>query len=180
MVMFYSDVANSTNMTTWDFEGEGYLWLPPLMIDPFQSNIVYIGGGGIESQNHMVKVTSGISGMTAVDMPFQFDSKISSMAFSPLVNNNWYVSTEDGKFYYSTTAGETFNETFSFTGPESHYFYGSTILPSPIDSQRVYIGGSGYSNPAVYVSDDGGETFSAFDNGLPNTLVYQMQNAVIF
>ena len=173
-VMFYSDVANSTNMTAWDFEGEGYLWLPPLMIDPFQSNIVYIGGGGIESQNHMVKVTSGISGMTAVDMPFQFDSKISSMAFSPLVNNNWYVSTEDGKFYYSTTAGETFNETSSFTGPESHYFYGSTILPSPIDSQRVYIGGSGYSNPAVYVSDDGGETFSAFDNGLPNTLVYQI------
>ena len=80
-VMHYPDISNSTDMVSWDFQGSGYLWLPPIMNDPEQSNIVYIGGGGIESQNHMVKVTSGISGMTAVDMPFQFDSKISSMAF---------------------------------------------------------------------------------------------------
>ena len=61
-----------------------------------------------------------------------------------------------------------------FTGPESHYFYGSTILPSPINQQRIYIGGSGYSNPAIYLSEDGGESFFAFDEGLPNTLVYEL------
>ncbi len=70
--------------------------------------------------------------------------------------------------------GQNFTQTSSFTGPESHYFYGSTILPSPADDQRVYFGGSGYSNPAVYLSTDGGETFSSFDEGLPNTLVYEL------
>ncbi len=173
-VMFYSDIANSTDMVSWDFEGSGYLWLPPIMNDPNQSNIVYIGGGGIESQNHIVKVHYGANGMVAEDLDYTFPSKISAMAYSPLVNNFWYVSTEDGYFFYSTDMGENFTETSNFSGPESHYFYGSTILPSPVNQQRIYIGGSGYSNPAIYMSDDGGESFSAFDQGLPNTLVYQL------
>ena len=81
------------------------------------------------------------------------------MAYSSLNHNNWYVSTEDGKFYYSLDSGQDFIQTASFSGPESHYFYGSTILPSPTNNQRIYIGGSGYSNPAIYLSEDGGETF---------------------
>ena len=173
-VMYYDDIANSTNMVSWDFEGGGYLWLPPLMIDPYQPNVVYIGGGGIESQNHMVRVTYGISGMESEDIPYTFDSKVSAMAFSPVANHHWYVSTEDGKFYYSTTMGQEFTQTASFSGPESHYFYGSSILPSPVDNQRIYIGGSGYSNPAVYLSTNGGGSFVPFDNGLPNTLVYEI------
>ncbi len=171
-VMYYADAANSTNMVSWDFAGSGYLWLPPIMNDPNQSNIVYIGGGGIESQNHMVKVIYGAGGMTAFDLEFSFPSKISAMAYSPLTNNYWYVSTEDGKFYYSTDSGQDFSQTSSFTGPESHYFYGSAILPSPINDSRIYIAGSGYSNPAIYVSEDGGNSFTSFNNGLPNTLVY--------
>lgn len=171
-VMYYPDIANSTEMVSWDFQGSGYLWLPPIMNDPDQPNIVYIGGGGINSQNHMVKVTYGIGGMYAEDLEYSFDSKISAMAYSPISNNNWYVSTEDGHFFYSDDSGVSFTETSNFSGPESHYFYGSSILPSPINSERIYIGGSGYSNPGIYLSQDGGATFESFDQGLPNTLVY--------
>ena len=173
-VMYYPDIANSTNMVSWDFQGSGYLWLPPIMNDPNQSNIVYIGGGGINSQNHMVKVTYGINGMVATDLDHTFESKISAMSYSPISDNLWYVSTEDGKFFYSNDMGENFNQTLNFSGPESHYFYGSTILPSPINDQRVYVGGSGYSNPGIYLSDDGGESFTSFNAELPNTLVYDM------
>ena len=173
-IMYYPDIANSTEMISWDFQGSGYLWLPPLMNDPDSPNIAYIGGGGINSQNHIVKVTHGVGGITAADLNYSFPSRVSSMAYSSLNHNNWYVSTEDGKFYYSLDSGQDFIQTASFSGPESHYFYGSTILPSPTDNQRIYIGGSGYSNPAVYVSEDGGETFSSFDEGLPNTLVYEL------
>ena len=74
-VMYYADAANSTNMVSWDFAGSGYLWLPPIMNDPNQSNIVYIGGGGIESQNHMVKVIYGAGGMTAFDLEFSFPQR---------------------------------------------------------------------------------------------------------
>ena len=172
--MHYPDAANSNTMSTWDFQGSGYLWLPPLMIDPFQANVAYVGGGGINTTNNMIKMTYSNNQIDAEDMNFSFDSKISAMAWSPVSFYRWYVSTEDGHFYYSNNLGQSFTETSSFSGPGSHYFYGSTILPSPIDNQRIYIGGSGYSNPAVYLSTDGGETFSAFDNGLPNTLVYEL------
>ena len=173
-VMHYPDISNSTDMVSWDFQGSGYLWLPPIMNDPEQSNIVYIGGGGIESQNHMVKVTYGGSGMVAEDLDYTFESKISAMAFSPIINEKWYVSTENGDFFYSSNSGQYFLQTLSFSGPESHYFYGSTILPSPLNDQRIYIGGSGYSNPGIYLSQDGGESFVAFDEGLPNTMVYEL------
>ena len=173
-VMYYNDIINSENMVSWDFEGSGYLWLPPLMIDPYDNKTVYIGGGGIQSQNHMVKVHYGLNGMEAEDMEYTFESKISAMAFSPINNNYWYVSTENGEFFYSDNSGHSFTSTSSFTGPESHYFYGSSILPSPVDSQRIYIAGSGYSNPGIYLSVDGGQTFSPFDNNLPNTLIYDL------
>ena len=171
-VMYYPDIANSIEMVSWDFQGSGYLWLPPIMNDPDESNIVYIGGGGINSQNHLVKVTNGIGGMYAEDLEYSFESKISAMAYSHISTNLWYVSTEDGHFFYSDDGGESFTETSNFSGPESHYFYGSSILPSPVNSERVYIGGSGYSNPGIYLSQDGGETFESFDEGLPSTLVY--------
>ena len=173
-VMYYPDVANSTSMVSWDFQGSGYLWLPPLMNDPLQSNVVYIGGGGINSANHMVKVSYLNGSMIAEDFGYTFPSKISAMSYSPIVNDYWYVSTETGLFYFSTDGGQNFTQTSSFSGPESHYFYGSTILPSPINENRVYIGGSGYSNPGVYVSENGGETFSEFNDGLPNTMIYEL------
>ena len=124
--MHYPDAANSTSMESWDFVGDGYLWLPPLMNDPYQSNIVYIGGGGIQSQNHMVKVDYGNNGISAVDLEFTFPSKISAMAYSPVLNYHWYVSTEDGRFYYSTNLGQNFTQTSRLNGPESQYFYVSS------------------------------------------------------
>jgi hypothetical protein len=36
----------------------------------------------------------------------------------------------------------------------------------------VYLGGSGYSNPGVYKSTNNGQTFTAINTGLPNTLVF--------
>ena len=43
-----------------------------------------------------------------------------------------------------------------------------------MNEERIYIVGSGYSNPAIYLSQDGGESFIAFDEGLPNTMVYEL------
>ena len=172
--MFYANPETDGGGSSLSFPSSGQLWLPPLMIDPYDNKTVYIGGGGIQSQNHMVKVHYGLNGMEAEDMEYTFESKISAMAFSPINNNYWYVSTENGDFFYSDNSGHSFTSTSSFTGPESHYFYGSSILPSPVDSQRIYIAGSGYSNPGVYLSVDGGQTFSPFDNNLPNTLIYDL------
>jgi len=96
------------------------------------------------------------------------------MGYSPIDSSYRYVLTENGKFYYSSDNGQNWQMNLSFTGPGSHYFYGSTIWASPQQLGKVYIGGSGYSNSPVYVSYNHGETFVELNNGLPNTLVFQL------
>jgi hypothetical protein len=59
--------------------------------------------------------------------------------------------------------------------PEGHYLYGSTIYPSRVDTNTVYFGGSGYSNPAVYKSTDQGDNWNSMADGLPNTLVFEIR-----
>ncbi len=58
--------------------------------------------------------------------------------------------------------------------PNGHYLYGQTILPSKIDEETVYLGGSGYSNAGVLTSLDGGLNFVEMANGLPQTLVFDL------
>ena len=48
---------------------------------------------------------------------------------------------------------------------------GNPLAIDPNNSQRVYIGGSGYGQDAVWVSEDAGKTFRALE-GLPQLLVY--------
>ena len=106
------------------------------------------------------------------------------MGYSPLDSSYRYVLTDNGKFYYSSDNGESWLMTASFTGPGAHYFYGSTIWASPHELGRVFIGGSGYSNPPVYMSENHGQNFTEIDNGLPSTLVFQISvtpnDAILF
>jgi len=176
---YYPSATTSDYIVTWDFEGSGYLWMPPLMADPTAVDKVYVGGGGSSGGAHLWRLHAHTFYISSEEEPFDFsegdaDVKISAMAFSPIDPHYRYVLTNDGRFFLSTDAGISWERTPAFEGPHSHYFYGSTIVASPITPGRVYIGGSGYSNPPVYVSDDHGRTFTAMDDGLPNTLVYEL------
>ena len=81
--------------------------------------------------------------------------------------------TNDGRFFDSLGVDGKW-EKLDTVAPGSHYFYGSVILPSAIDLHTLWIAGSGYSNPGVFVSADDGKTFSRIDSGLPHTLIYGM------
>ena len=73
--------------------------------------------------------------------------------------SNRYVLTYDGSFYYSSDDGVNWEVSSAFDGPDAHYFYGSTIWASQSTPGMVIIGGSGYSNPPVYISYDHGASF---------------------
>ena len=133
-----------------------------------------MGGGGINGGNHLFELTINGNQINYEELDYNFLSTVSAMGFSPIDPSYRYVLTENGKFYYSDDNGDNWIMTSSFTGPTSHYFYGSTIWASPQELGKVYIGGSGYSNSPVYVSYDHGQTFESMDEGLPNTLVYQL------
>jgi len=173
--IYYDDIANSSNYVTWDFTSSGQLWLPPLMNDPISENIAYLGGGGLNGGNHLIKMTVLGGGISIQELPFNFDGTISAMAYSPIDHSYWYVLTTNGKFYASTNGGNNWTFSSNFTGPESHYFYGATIHPSNKHLETVVIGGSGYSNPPVFKTTDNGLTFSSMRNGLPSTLVFDIE-----
>ncbi len=173
-VIYYPNYQNPNLSRSWDFEGTNYLWMPPLMEDPDDPQSVYLGGGGFTGGSHLIHITYfGILQAQQSDYNFAGES-ISAMGYSSLNHNYRYVLTKNGKFFYSTDGGSNWQQTEQFSGPHSHYFYGSTIVTSNVDEETVYIGGSGYSNPAVYVSYDHGITFEPFCDSLPNTLVFQL------
>ena len=153
--IYYPDISNSNSSMSLDFPGSGYLWIAPLMADPFDSDKAFLGGGGF-SGNHLVELSLEGNQITYNVNPFNFVSTISAMSYSPIDPSYRYVLTENGKFYFSTDNGENWELNLSFTGPDAHYFYGSTIWPSQTQLGKVYIGGSGYSNPAVYYSENHG------------------------
>jgi len=175
---YYPDINNNNNSHWWYFVGSNYHWIPPLMVDPNYPNIVYVGGGGSNGGAHIFKLYCPGGTVSYSEDPFDFSNggsaKIAAMDYSPINTNYWYLTTSEGDFYLSVNSGSTWTKTQGFTGPGSNYLYGSDILPSKLQSGRIYVAGSGYSNPAVYVSDDHGQSFSPMTNGLPNTMVFEL------
>ena len=159
------------------------VWIPPMMPSPYPSeNAIYLAGGNANggAGSYMIKLTYNETqhkiDATQVDYDFKshsVDGTISMMRTSPINSNNWYVSTTNGRFFYSTDAGENWDQTTQFI-PGGHYLYGACIYPSKLDENVVYMAGSGYDNPAIYKSENGGETFTPMSQDLPPTLVYEL------
>ena len=175
--LYYPDAANSNNLTTWDFKGKNHYWMPPLMADPYVPTRCWIAGGTMTTGCHLWLLEYKNGTILHTEMPDDFgganQSYISAMACSPINKDYRYVLNGDGKFFYSSDRGTTWTASSS-TGPGSHYFYGNAIVPSPGDINTVYLAGAGYSGSSVWVSHDGGETFAKMNNGLKNTLIYEM------
>ena len=172
--MYYPNASINSSGITWDFQMSGHLWMPPLMEDPHDPFSVYLAGGGLSGGNHILKLTRSGNSITANQGLYAFNSTVTAMAYSPIDPSHRYVLTYNGKFYYSSDGGINWLMSPGFTGPESHYFYGSKILPSKVDLGKVIIAGSGYSNPPVFITYNHGDTFEDMSEGMPNTLVYDL------
>ena len=109
-------------------------------------------------------------------MPFQFskNNSLSALGISSINTNLFYSLTTGGELFYSTDRGATWDSSHGFDGGGGHYFYGASIVPSTVDANTVYLAGSGYSNPGVFVSYDHGQTYSSMSEGLPKTMVYRL------
>lgn len=172
-----------------DTPGEnGFVWITPFMVVPDdqapKGEVIYIAGGhanGLEGSYLIKAEDSSTSDFNAsyslTNKSINFldggGGQITAVGYSPLDNNRLYIGTEEGRFYHTDDAGENWEPTINFL-PEGFYLYGQAILASALDSNRVWFGGSGYSNPAVYQSNDGGENFQSMNEGLPPTVVMRM------
>jgi hypothetical protein len=170
---YFPDPLTSGHISL-NFPGSGHLWLAPLIEDPYYSNKAYLGGGGLSGGNHLFHLTIDNSSIIYEEEPYSFNGTVSAMGYSSLEPNHRYVLTYYGSFYHSSDDGANWEMSSAFDGPDAHYFYGSTIWASQNTPGKVIIGGSGYSNPPVYISYDHGGSFVPLNEGLPNTLVLEL------
>jgi hypothetical protein len=171
--------TQNAQLKSLDFNGTEPFWLPPTMADPFYPYACYLAGGHTgNGGSRMLRIEYVGSGLSESALPKNFASngggKISAMAYSPIDPNHWYVLTDNGYFYHSSDAGLNWSRKLINNGPGAHYFHGATLFPSENILGKVYIGGSGYSNDAVWVTEDHGLSFTSIQNNLPHTMVYSL------
>jgi hypothetical protein len=179
--MYYPEASTSNSMTTRGFDDmkmKNQFWMPPLMADPYFPDRVFLAGGTSTTGAHLWYLEHKNGSISYSELPTDFsngddNTRIASMAYSPINKDYRYVLNSEGKLFVSTDRGTTFTQS-SNRGPGSHYFYGNSIVPSPRDINTIWVAGSGYSNAPVWVSKDGGATFKSMSNGLKNTLIFEM------
>lgn len=175
-------------LPSWDFAGDGGLtgmaFIPPLAADPLDPHSIWLGGGAsVAGENHLIRlswdgsVTPGT--VSAFEDTYDFGGTITAIESSPQDADVRFVMAKApndvpaSRFFRSLDGGATWSLTADEL-PQGHYFYGQDILADPARPGTVYLCGSGYSNPGVYVSTDNGATFTAMDTGLPATLVHNL------
>ena len=162
--MYIDDASTGDNMFFWDFQGYGHLWMAPVMQDPWDDEVAWWAGGSDAGGAYLWRLERSFGTINAVKQTKNFSvaggGSISAINYSPIDKNYWYLLTSGGTFYTSTDAGATWSLSSGFTGPGPQYFYGAAIEPSKTQLGVVYIAGSGYDNPAVFKTEDNGETLS--------------------
>ena len=171
----------TTNSFQLDSEDE-QVWFPPIIASPFTGeNAVLLAGGNIDGGPGSFIIKLEIEDRAILKSQLDFDFKeasnggvLSALSASPINPELWYAVTTNGHFFYSADAGQTWscNKDLPL---QTQAFYGQAILPSVRDQQTVYLAGSGYSNPPVYVSNDNGVSFQSMSQGLPSTLVLDLE-----
>ncbi len=182
-ITYYDNAFSGGYTNDYDMGSNSSLvWLPPLKptLIPGENSIYLAGGNlnGTGNNSHLIKLEKEPDGGISTSQ-FYYDfysvseGELSAIAVSPLNPDIIYTATYTGRFFYSNDGGSSFEQNVNFLS-DGHYLYGQSIFASQIDSNTVYLAGSGYSGPAVYKSTNGGEFFSDFSEGLPPTLVFEI------
>jgi len=187
--MYYHNPYTSTTMNV-DYDGvqgddgvNRQLWSVPMSpVGTAAQNAVLVGGGTItgDDGSYLVKLTATTSPYTITPIQFNYNfrpqanngnSYITAVAQSSANTARYFVSMADGTFFYSHDNGSTWQKTQNFSGPGNAFLYGTSIVASPSNANRVYVGGNGYGGNGVRRSFNGGVSFSSLSSGLPNTFV---------
>ena len=146
-------------------------WMPFLMADLDDNEIFYLGG----SQSYKYQRNQSNWNYTA--LPYNFvaseGERVSAMAMAPSDTNRWYAVSSLGRFWVSFDRGMNWEERADNL-PLPSYIYGSFIWVSPANPDIVVMAGSGYSNPGVWLSSDGGSEFNAMGANQPRTLFLEI------
>ncbi len=150
--------------------GESYSWLPPIVANPENPVEFYFCAKHLQL-GHWHGGDTVTYTPSAQDFTVAGGSYLSAFSIAPSDYDRRIAVTNSGRVWYSSDHGTSWTLSPD-EGPSAHYFYGTAIVHSHTDPLRAWIGGSGYSGPGVYRTDDGGASWTSQGTGLPSTLVY--------
>jgi len=170
---------DNPKLYTADFPAGGtYGWLPTIVADPDDNTRFFFCANKLYRYNKATPL--GTTWVSSQWSTFDFGANpgeyLTGLAFSPPDHQRAYAVTSWGRLFFSTDKGVTWTQG-SGSSPDEHYFYGNALVASRLDPDTAFVGGSGYSGPAVYRTLDGGLSWSPFGAGLPPTLVYSLAEA---
>lgn len=177
--LLFNTVKNELKSLTFGGDYGNRVWLPPIVALPDAPNKAIVAPGGSKSNSTIWELEYDGQNVIGKELDFVFDkddaaSDVSALAISKINHDLYFAGTKTGKFYRSNDKGITWQSAVGFTGPNDHYLYGNAILPSEKDTNNVYFAGSGYSNSAMFFSNDGGKTFKAVGEGLPPCTIFEI------
>jgi photosystem II stability/assembly factor-like uncharacterized protein len=168
---------NQPTLGTLDFPaGSSQLWLPPVVADPLMKTAFFFCGDKLWRYERTAGFNFNYVLHSAEDFSAGPSNFLSGLCFAPTDPDRAYAVTDAGELYVSSDHGVTWTNTTA-GAPNEHYFYGNAIAVHPLDADEVVVAGSGYGNPAVLRSVDGGQTWLPESSGLPQTLVYDITYA---
>jgi photosystem II stability/assembly factor-like uncharacterized protein len=141
-----------------------------LVIDPSNPAILYAGTGGASSGDGVYKSADG--GVSWRGVWNGAGRGVRALAIAPSNPAVLYVATGNSGVYKSADGGASWTavniqtEGF-FSGPSSENTFFCALAIDPVNSAIVYAGAcGGYSGSVVLKSADGGESWTAVNNGL--------------
>ena len=140
--------------------------------DPDDPATVYVAGDHIWKMTHLGNGRFSQSQLPQSFSPDGFDY-VSALVIAPSDHNVWYATTVEGRLWYSRDRGKDWTESDT-TQAEEPTGSNGTLVVSATDPFTCYAGGSGYGNPSVWVTHDGGANWSPLANGLPSTTVWAL------
>ncbi len=140
-------------------DGKSGNWVTPFEQDPITQNVIYVG------YDQVYKSVNGGSSWTAISQ--DFGPNMDYLKIAPSNNLVMYGSV-DGNLYKTDDGGATNWSTLSGYGGS----YINDIAIHPTDPNRVAIATN--SSDKVYISENGGATWTAMRLNLPNFSVFSL------
>jgi photosystem II stability/assembly factor-like uncharacterized protein len=161
------DIPRVLKDTTWYTPPMQPSWKPG-------EDVIFIAGN-----NRLIRLEYDpyYNSISRMELPFNFrdstDEVLAGLATCRANPDRMYACSKNGKFYLSDDLGKTWEKT-AYSGPVPFVRnrpwwgpYGYCIETAPDDASFVCWAGDGESTNAFLISEDGGKTFTAATDGLP-------------
>jgi hypothetical protein len=172
-VLVQSGASNPTLPGQLDFPaGESHSWIPFILANPDNNREFYLCATRLY-KGSWLNGSNVFYSSSSQNFAIGGSSYLTAVSISPVDHDQRLAVTDIGRLWHSSDGGSSWTDS-GYSGPDAHYFYGTAIVHSYTDPLTAWVGGAGYSGPAVYKTRDGGVTWASMGTRLPPTLVYDL------